>query len=49
MSNKAPTEAIYAEMRRKKKKAEKLKVRQRQAYQKKKTQKLKEMAWWIPR
>ena len=48
MSNKAPTEAIYRELR-KKKIDPKERSRLNKEYQKKRTEKFKGVAWWVPK
>ena len=48
MSNKAPTNAVYKELK-KKRKPEKEKIAAKKAYQKKRDKTLKDMAWWIPK
>ena len=48
MSNKAPTGAIYKELK-KTKKSKKEQDKAKKSYQKKRTEALKSMAWWIPK
>ena len=48
MSIKAPTEAIYKELK-KNKKTKKEQIAAKKKYQKKRDKALREMAWWIPK
>ena len=48
MSNKAPTGAIYKELKRKKKPKKEMAAAKKE-YQKKRNKALKDMAWWIPK
>jgi len=48
MSSKAPTEAVYRELRKPKKSKEEM-AANKKAYQKERSKKMKKIAWWIPK